>query len=428
MSDEQFMTISPLRNTMYRYLIGAFLLLACYTQAFAQREEGATISGKVLDAETNEPLISAAVTIRNQFTGVVSNSLGEFDFHFDKKFKDDNLVISMLGYESFEIPIYQIDFSKPLIIRLNNVIKLLDEVIIKDSLTGGDIVTIAFNKITFNYPMKPFLMNAFYRDLRKVDDRYISLLETSVEIFDNDYAMPRNQNKLREKVGLVEIRKSLGFSHKKAKFFNQDNLLENLLLSNTVRYRNLNRGQKFMSDLKRHNNLAMYNNKRAYVITYDKDFYLKMYIDFDTYAILRVEYEFSGNGEFGSPNKKRNKSINSKYRKVNQTIDFKEYNGKMYVKYMTMYTQNIWYDEKSSEPKTRTELFQELLVNAVEPNTKKRIKPTKRMKKYGLQYQDQPYNRTFWENYNSIKETPLDKQIVKDLEKEATLDEQFENN
>ena len=48
------------------------------------------------------------------------------------------------------------------------------------------------------------------------------------------------------------------------------------------------------------------------------------------------------------------------------------------------------------------------------------------MRNYGLQFQDRPYNKKFWDNYNFIKETPLDHEILHDLEKLAPLREQFE--
>jgi hypothetical protein len=43
-----------------------------------------------------------------------------------------------------------------------------------------------------------------------------------------------------------------------------------------------------------------------------------------------------------------------------------------------------------------------------------------------LQYQDLPYNKAFWDNYNVIKDTPLDKKILEDLEKGGPLQKQFE--
>ena len=49
------------------------------------------------------------------------------------------------------------------------------------------------------------------------------------------------------------------------------------------------------------------------------------------------------------------------------------------------------------------------------------------MKNYGLQYQDLKYNKAFWDNYNVIKESPLDRKIINDLEKNISLDKQFQN-
>jgi hypothetical protein len=53
------------------------------------------------------------------------------------------------------------------------------------------------------------------------------------------------------------------------------------------------------------------------------------------------------------------------------------------------------------------------------------IGSTQNKKNYGLQYQDQSYNTKFWDNYNVIKETPIDIQIKEDLEKAISLDKQF---
>jgi hypothetical protein len=50
------------------------------------------------------------------------------------------------------------------------------------------------------------------------------------------------------------------------------------------------------------------------------------------------------------------------------------------------------------------------------------------MRNYGLQYQNYPYNQVFWDNYNVIKETPLDREILDDLEKVVPLEKQFQVN
>jgi hypothetical protein len=68
------------------------------------------------------------------------------------------------------------------------------------------------------------------------------------------------------------------------------------------------------------------------------------------------------------------------------------------------------------------------MINSIDNNSGERIGTTEKMKSYGLQYQDLPYNKDFWDNYNVIKESPLDRKIVDDLEKLGPLEKQFQDN
>ncbi len=55
-----------------------------------------TITGKVVDAETKEPLPYASIGIIGKPIGLISNEQGEFDFHIPSEMRNDILVISML--------------------------------------------------------------------------------------------------------------------------------------------------------------------------------------------------------------------------------------------------------------------------------------------------------------------------------------------
>jgi len=109
-------------------------------------------------------------------------------------------------------------------------------------------------------------------------------------------------------------------------------------------------------------------------------------------------------------------------------LDFRMFNGKLYPNYIKMDSRITWEDMKSKEVRLVTELFQELLINDIDVQPEERIGITEKMKSYGLQYQDLPYNKDFWENYNVIKESPLDKKIIADLEKQGPLEKQFQDN
>ncbi len=380
-----------------------------------------TISARVQDNETGEPLGYASVGIKGAAIGTISNNNGEFDFHFPQEHRNDILVVSMLGYKNFEAPVWTLLNSTSLVISLQRSAIQLQEIVVSDTLTGGDILRIALSRIEQNYPMTPFLMDGFYRDIKKVGGTYISLLEAAVKIYDENYEAPRNKYRLRERVRLVEVRKSLGYESKFTKYFDQVNLLEDLLLHNDIRYRQIEEDDGLFARMKRAPN-SFYDNHEIYVVYYDEYYHLKAYVDKEDFSIIHLEWETNQPAEEIG----RKKDLISKFVGLKKSIDFRRYAGKMYLSFMNLTSRINWYDEDTDELKFETELFQQLLINKVYPNWTGRIGSTERMRNYGLQYQDQPYNKEFWDNYNVIKETPLDAQILADLEKLGPLQKQFE--
>lgn len=399
------------------------LLLTLFLIPILSVGQDITISGKVTDAETKEPLPFSSVWIKGKTIGTITNAQGDFDFHIPAEFIHETLVISMLGYKDFESVVSSLNADEPLAITLESSLMLLNELVIRDSLTGGDILQHALARIEENYPMQPFLMEGFYRDIKKVGGTYISLLEAAVDIYDENYKSPRNQHKLREGVRLREVRKSIGYENKFTSFFDQDNLLEDLLLHNTIRYRQIEDREEMYSIMKRDRD-SYYNGNEIFVISYTGAYALKIFIDKSDYAIIHLEFERSGSDKI--PGRKKNMA--SRFTGIKKTIDFKRIDGKMYLNYISVTSQVDWYDPKNNEVKFNTELFQQLLINHVIPNTDEVISSVEKMSAYGLQYQHGSYNKKFWTTYNVIKDTPLDQKIVQDLEKEGPLDKQFEKN
>jgi hypothetical protein len=397
-----------------------FLALFCASIALLSTAQNITVSGKVVDKETQEPLQFASVGILGKSIGTVTNLQGEFDFHLGSEFKNSLFAINMLGYKPFEAPVWSL-LTDTLIIQVEKSTVLLEEVIIADSLKGGDILNIALSKINDNYPKEPFIMEGFYRDIKKVANTYVSLLEAAVSIYDEDYKEPRNRFKLRERVALREVRRSMGYSSKFTSFFDQGNLLEDLLLHNSIRYRHFPEEDEFLKQLTREPDTE-FNNKPVYVVTHRLD-QVKLLVDKKTFAILHLEDENTSDLFVG---KKR--GLVSKLVKVKRVVDFKNFEGVMYLNYLSVHSQINWYDSETNELKFETELDQLLLINALEPKTSKKIGLSQKMKNYGLQYQDQAYNKDFWNNYNVLKESQLDKKIISDLEREQSLENQFDDN
>lgn len=399
-----------------------FMLLVFLGFSFVGLAQKILVSGKVLDKETKEPLTFASIGIKGKSIGTITNLQGEFDFHIPIEMRNDFLVINMLGYKTFEAPVWTLLDIHPLIIEIEKSTFLLNEVIISDSLTGGDILQIALSRIEENYPMTPYLMYGFYRDLKKVGGTYISLLEAAVKIYDDNYEEPRNKNKLRERVALQEVRRSLGYGSRFTNYFDQENLLEVLLLHNSVRYRHFPYEQSFFDGIARLKD-TYYDGQEIFILSHQGDYQLTVYVEKSSYAIIHIEYEEKGEDKLSKKRGLESKLVNTK--RVN---DFKKYDGKYYINYISVDSKVNWYDLKTQELKFETELQQSLLINEILPNAIGRINSNQKMKAYGLQYQDPPYNKKFWDSYNMIKESPLDLKIIKDLEKYGPLDKQFNEN
>jgi hypothetical protein len=387
---------------------------------FVGWSQSVTITAHVQDAETREPLGFASVGIKGQPIGTISNANGDFDFHFPISLRNDTIVISMMGYKNYETVLGTLIDKEKIIIKLQKSEIVLQEIVVTDTMTGGEVLMNALSRIEKNFPMKPFVLDAFYRDIKKVGGTYISLLEAAVKIYDDSYAEPRNKHKLRERVRLIEVRKSLGYESKFTTYFDQANLLEDLLLENTVRYRHIEPDEEFLKTLVREKN-SFFNDHEIYVIKSTADYNLRLFIDKEDFSIIHLEYQTA----LGSDDIQRKKDLISKFVGSKKSIDFKRINGKMYPSFMTMTTTINWYDVKSGALKFETELIQQLMINNVDTRAKDGVGMTERMRNYGLQYQDQPYNKDFWDKYNVIKETPIDTKILSDLEKVGPLEKQF---
>jgi hypothetical protein len=403
------------------------LIVVCCLNASIVLGQAFTVSGVVIDKNSSETLPYATIRVYDNTLGTVSNLSGAFDFHVPTELMKGQLQISMLGYETLLISLLEVRGQNITQFELTPSVRVLNEVVVADSLTGGEIFQLALAKIESNYPMEPVLMDGFYRDIKKVGDKHEALLEAAIVIYDKNYKAPRDYTKLRERVGIVQIRKSFDYKPALTTYFDQYNILEDLLLENSVKYRSFNDEPEFYNNLKRETVLG-FNNELMYLISLEVPGYdLKMYIDKKTYAFYKVEF---GWGDMETPifTTKSSRKLENHVMRLDKVVEFEPYNGKFYLKYIRARYLNHWIDMETNTLETTTELFQELVINDVEIDNPEWVSSSEKMKRYGLQYQNNSYDEAFWKNYNVIKSSPLDAKILEDLEKEASLQTQFKNN
>ncbi|MDR3250829.1 MAG: TonB-dependent receptor [Tannerella sp.] len=92
---------------------------------FAQADE-VKVNGRVLDEQTQEPVIGANISLAGSKTGAVSDVDGNFSLIV--KSLPATVIIGCIGYRTQEIDIYE--FKEPIIVRLGENTNFLDEVVV----------------------------------------------------------------------------------------------------------------------------------------------------------------------------------------------------------------------------------------------------------------------------------------------------------
>lgn len=398
-----------------------FLLLTSLlvSQGWSQ---GISITGKVLDEKSKEPLAFASVSFVGHALGTVTNVQGEFDFYIAEKYRNDSLVISHVGYQSYKASIGNIKGN--LTIELIPKPILLQEVVIQEkNLTAHEIVAKAVSSLTVNYSTKPFCLQGFFREIEQENGKYVLLTEAAVDLYDKNFdGKPKRQ--FQEAVDIREMRRSLRQSGRDSR----DNIgmaLADLIENNDVRY---NRG---MLTLTRNtfslDTVMLYRERPVYGITMKNRIDSgTLYIDTETYGFVKISME----------RKSRDKTKKYYYQHPADkgqrrgliwfrfSIEFENYEHKLYPRRMHESELIEIYDVATGIVKTSfIETLEFIVTDIIPDKTNRNARPLK----YGMIINPTEYHPAFWKTYNTLKLTPLDEKLIRDLEKEVSLEKQFED-
>ena len=165
-----------------------------------------SIGGAVLDSN-DEPVTYAHVFLKNyQNYGTVTNEVGRFSFKLEEAFLSDTLVVSILGFETYYLPLANLsnkDSSELTITLVRNQFLLEEVTIFSDSYLRY-LLKEAVKKIPQNYPTKEHQLKAYYQDYTISDGKYSEFIEADVSFKSNGYL----KNKDTYKCYLNQIRKS----------------------------------------------------------------------------------------------------------------------------------------------------------------------------------------------------------------------------
>ena len=182
------MKISVTAVILLAFLAGSTL----FAESKKDRKDGRqqnilVLRGRVVDKETLQPLVFAAVTVKESNIATVTNIDGEFVIKIPENEANRNLEISFLGYKNVVMPLSEMrDDGYRNIVAMETAPIPLKEIIIKP-IMPDEVIREAISAIDKNYPKEPNLMAAFYRETIRKNRTYVSIGEALVEIFKAPY-------------------------------------------------------------------------------------------------------------------------------------------------------------------------------------------------------------------------------------------------
>ncbi len=384
-------------------------------------------NGVVLDADSNLPVPYATLLFENKGVGTSSNAFGAYEFKSKKKLGDAEIItVSCLGYASKSYSLTEIRKMDEIILSKKS-IELGEFVVFDNKFSAQDIMRIAFGKLQENCSKKPYQLNAFYRHYCSENDVYGRLIEAAIQLQDGK-GHKRLLNKPEEKVQVKveQLRRSYDYT----KNFDEHDPIS---IYSTVKYD----VSSYMTMLHsypdewnfRMEDTTYHNGNVVWVVGYNYDFLKnkgaevikinatgRVYVNASDFGILKIQerQENSANKEYE----------NHAYQ-LDWEVSYQKFQGKYYLSYAKEAGWNI--DEKLGNDKQvvsrKDHRFQvEIMVNAILLSGFEKYKSKEPTAEELAQIK---YDEEFWSNYTTLKSSPLDLQIVEDLEKEKKLQEQF---
>jgi hypothetical protein len=254
------------------------------------------LCGQITDPE-NQPIGYASIYIHNKNTGTLSNDDGNFIIKIPSESINDSLFVSCIGYKTERKKIIELQKSKN-IITLSMIPFQLKEIRIKP-VKPEEIVKKMVDLVPKNYSPVPLGLTAFYRETVQQNGQYVGLSEAILKIYKAPYI-----GFINDQVKIYKGRKSSFDKQMDTITFKfQGGIYTSLMLDIAKNPSN------FISD----EYLSYYNfglddiiplqGRPTYVLSFDqKDnmpyplFKGRLYIDVETYAMVRADFMISPKG------------------------------------------------------------------------------------------------------------------------------------
>lgn len=172
-------------------IAGILFLFVFGTSGICQ--ETIVVMGKITNSNSGKPIPFANISVAGESIGLISNEFGEFKIKIPSSFKENDLLISAIGFTRFKQKISSFTENDFHIIKIEPKVYEIDEVRVEEKRKRGfrnpkKIVKLAIENLENNYPQVPYSLKGYYREyLKHGDKNYLNMLEGGVLIKDRGF-------------------------------------------------------------------------------------------------------------------------------------------------------------------------------------------------------------------------------------------------
>lgn len=391
-------------KTIVKLLFVSMLLLSSTLGA----QDFFSITGRVQDASTKKSLSYASIQLQNTNISNVSNSEGVFVLKIPKNTRADTVFVSYLGFKSQKIPVKAFE-NQQLTIRLNPSEINLKPITVRpqDALL---LLRLALYRVQKNYSTEPLQMTAFYREMIRKGNSYVSINEAVLDINKASYFGFKS-----DQLGIYKARGNYDANRVDTLMVKFQGGPNSAIEIDVVKDPFLGVDPSILESVYdfRFATPITIDNKFFYVIEFDQRekkeeifFRGKVYIESESMAIARIEFSMNVEGRDNANSyfvKKKPANLKMDVVSAAYLVNYKEISGKWYFDYSRTEVKFIakW-DKKWF--KNNYSITSELAVTDISTNERKietenRIRPKDIISNKVKDFTDE----NFWGSYNIIE-------------------------
>jgi hypothetical protein len=394
------------------YLVLAFQLFSGWAvaNAFGGDDQVITLKAKLIEKETNKPIVFANVFLANTNIGTVSNSDGEFILKVPGNHQNDEINISYMGFKSMKLKVGDFKISDETLLYMESEAVRLKELVVR---TNDPITLIkgALKNIQENYGTTPYLCTAFYRESLMQNKQYVGIAEAVMQIYKSKYSNDLEQDRLK----IFKGRKSEDVKKMDTLIFKlQGGHYVSLMLDLAKNPQSFMSQEYFDCYEFQPVSIANIEGKETYVIGFTQKkevpeafFDGRIYLDVATLAIKRVEFVISPTGlPISDQTLVKRKPANTEVNTVSGAyeVDYRELNGRWtlsHVRYEVKFKvdkKHQWF-KKIYTSSVDLAITDKDTVNVSKFKLSESLKPNQVFADHVNEY----YDENFWGDYNIIK-------------------------